>query len=119
MGKTLSAISVNGLMAAGDKRIIGVAGDTKANDLSQAAAPEIYLPYDQSPLPYLTVVVRSSLDPNAVLTDGRRIVTALDRAVPITHATTLDDAIGASVAQPRLEVGIVDDRSRRLRFSSR
>ena len=107
IGRTLTDISVNGLSPAGNKSIVGVVGDTKSSDLSAPSTPAIYLPYDQAPVPFLTVALRSPEGPNALLRSARRVVAALDPTVPVSHGTTLDRSVRASAERPRLEVSLV------------
>jgi hypothetical protein len=55
--------------------IVGIAGDAP----QQGPAPELYLPYAQSPSHVVTLVIRASGDP-------RRLAAALEREVAAIHA---------------------------------
>jgi putative ABC transport system permease protein len=107
LGTVLSDLPPNAAGASGDNTIVGVVGDSKSGDLTERATPMIYLPYDQYPIAYLTVVVRSARDSHLVLAEAQRIATALDPEVAVARGMTLDDAIRLSVARPKLEASVV------------
>ena len=85
--------------------IIGVARDvTHCTELRQAAEPELYLPYAQLPFINLTNLVIRAGDGVAAASlagDVRRAVAALDRETALSNVKTLEQHLGAAVAQPR------------------
>jgi putative ABC transport system permease protein len=87
--------------------IVGVVGDTKTATLSAAAKPAIYQPFGQSPIPYLTVVLRTVEKPSAVIGAARASVAELDAALPMFNAMSLEDAVGASASRSRLSAWLV------------
>ncbi len=93
-------------VAAGGE-IVGVVGDTKANDLKAAAQEVIYIAFDQQSFGDLTFVVRTSGDPTTVLNAARRVVASLDPNVPLYESGTFAAAIGATVARPRIYAWVV------------
>lgn len=86
--------------------IVGVVGDTKTDALSDAAMPAIYQPFSQSPVPYMTVVVRSA-EPSTVISAARASVAELDPTLPVFNIMRLEDAVGASASRPRLDAWLV------------
>ena len=87
--------------------IIGVVGDTKTGALSAAAMPAIYQPFSQSPIPYMTVVVRSVEDPATAISAARASVAELDATLPLFNTMALEDAVGASASRSRLVAWLV------------
>lgn len=83
-------------------RIVGVIGDVRHQSLDLEPGPEIYFPLAQFNMPFLTIVVRTTADPRALLEPVRRVVRELDTTVPIADAGTLADAVRGSMAQRRL-----------------
>jgi putative ABC transport system permease protein len=87
--------------------IVGIVGNTKDHELSAPARPSIYTPYDQSPGPYVTFIVRSLRDPRATLAAAKAQVAAVEPTVPIFNARSFEDVIQTSVAGPRFDAGLV------------
>lgn len=83
-------------------RIVGVIGNVRHQSLDLAPAPEVYFPLSQFNMPFLTIVVRTTADPRALLGPVRRVVRELDATVPITDLGTLEGAVRGSLAQRRL-----------------
>ena len=83
------------------REIVGVVGDVKHINLWQQQDAETYVPYDQTPLGGMTMVVRVAGDPLAALPAIREQVKALDPEVPVYHGKKLEDYVTASVAQRR------------------
>jgi predicted permease len=84
--------------------IVGVAEDVRANGLQNPPIQVAYLPLvglndKWDPARELTLVVRApSVDPRALLTSIRRIVTDLDPQVPITDVQSMELIVAKSMA---------------------
>jgi putative ABC transport system permease protein len=92
--------------------IVGVVGDAKYVGLDAAPEPVYYHPYTQSFTPRLYLVVRSGLAGGAGGAGGlaplvRGEVHAVDPDVVVSDVRTLEQAVGASVAQPRFRTGLL------------
>jgi putative ABC transport system permease protein len=88
----------------GDQRggeVVGVTKDFKQSTLDRDSDPQIFLPYDQAPLGSMSVILRSSADPAAVISLARQQVREVDPNLPIYKLQTLEDVVSTSVAQPR------------------
>lgn len=83
------------------REIVGVVGDVKHASLWQQQDAETYVPYDQTPLGGMTMVVRVAGDPILALPAIREQVKALDPEVPVYGGKRLEDYVTASVAQRR------------------
>jgi len=78
--------------------IIGVMSDGRTDDLTQAAAPEIYLPLWQATAFSKHLVVRAAGDPRSLLVAVQRELRSIDSTVAIENVKTLEQIRGDSVA---------------------
>jgi len=86
-----------------DIEIVGVAGDTKYENMRQEVPYELYLPYTQQPFVVgMTAYVRAAADPAGLLPVLRKVVTELDPAVPLYQMRTLDQQVENSLITERL-----------------
>ena len=91
----------------GPREIVGVVGDVKQHQLADTATPQIYAPFEQTPWPFVTAVVRSTAAPESALASMR---TALARVDPMQGAgdiKTLDQYVARSIATPRFTTLLV------------
>ena len=84
------------------RTVVGVVGDIRHEGLADEAQPEIYMPHPQFALPNLSLVLRTTGDPLAVVSAVRREVRALDKDQPIALVQALEEHVSQSVLQPRL-----------------
>ena len=75
--------------------------------LQQDPPPILYMPYQQFPLPFTNVSVRSSLARGDVAALVRAQLNAIDSNLPPGDADTLQDLIDTSIAQPRFRTMLV------------
>jgi predicted permease len=89
--------------------VIGVAADSRAVDLARSDVLFAYLPYWlRAPwTTAATLVVRTAVGPAALATSVRRAVIEIDRGVPIPRVETMEDVVGAAVADRRLELSLM------------
>jgi putative ABC transport system permease protein len=83
------------------REIVGVVSDSKHVSLREAAPPNIYLPHSQIPRPAMTLVVRAANDPHGLIGAVQKEAHALDRELPVSNIKTLDEYLGAAVAEPK------------------
>lgn len=80
-------------------RVVGVAGDVRANGLDQAPVPAIYLPLLAEPAPAVEIVVRARRGaPELQVSAVRAVVASLDHQVPVSDVVTLKDLVARSTA---------------------
>ncbi|HET6177797.1 MAG TPA: ABC transporter permease [Candidatus Sulfotelmatobacter sp.] len=90
------------------RQIVGIVGDTRADDLWAAYQPRFYLPYAQNPSHQRPeVVMRVSGDPRSYEDAARRIVASFDRDAPLFGYNTFADHIALQSEQPRFEAFLV------------
>src|SRR5215472_16478056 len=86
-----------------DIQIVGVAGDTKYEDMRLPVPEEVYLPYDQQEFSLgVNVFVHTRGDPARMFTVVRQAVTQVDPNVPIYDMETLNDQVNISLISERL-----------------
>jgi putative ABC transport system permease protein len=83
------------------KTVVGVVGDARYRGLSISSL-DYYVPYTQSPLIPVHVVLRTEGDPLALAPALEREVWALDRNLPVAEVTTMDARVASVLAEPRL-----------------
>ncbi len=82
--------------------IVGVVGDIRQESLRVPAVPEMYRPFFQhKSLPPLTFMVRSALDPAALVSSLRNAVWSIDKNVPITDLQPMTVVVAQSISQSR------------------
>jgi len=87
--------------------VVGVVGDTKTGALAGSPEPAVYAPFDQWLLPYMTVLIRTTDDPDAVAANARKLVAVIDPGVSIFHLGRMQDGLDASTAPARLAASVV------------
>ena len=81
--------------------VIGIVSDSRTDDLTHAAAPEIYLSLWQASAFSKDLVISTAGDPRSVIAAVQRELRAVDPTVAIENVRTLDDVRSASLA-PRI-----------------
>jgi putative ABC transport system permease protein len=82
--------------------VVGIVADVRYAGLASAPRPLMYLPYLQFPWHAAQLIVRTSGDPIALASLVREDARALAPHAIITRVQTMDEAIEASTAAPRL-----------------
>lgn len=83
------------------REIVGVVADVKQKGLTREIIPHVYEPFAQAPDRFLTLIVRSSIDPAALVPTIRSKVFELDPELPLQRVSTLDTIISNSIRQQR------------------
>jgi putative ABC transport system permease protein len=81
-----------------EREIIGVVGDIKERGLTEDTTPTSYAPYPHTPLPFMSVLIRSPAPQAAAM---RAAVQAVDKNVPI-DIKPMEEYMRDAVAQQRL-----------------
>jgi putative ABC transport system permease protein len=82
-------------------QIVGIVGDVHHNSLTQEAAPEIYLPYQQNSWSWGNFMVRTTVPPATIADVFRREIKMVDKSVALTAVRPLTGAISETVTEPR------------------
>jgi putative ABC transport system permease protein len=91
------------LTVAGDEPrvVIGVVGNVKQRALAAEPEPEVFVPYHQRPVNYMTLVVRTGSEPVGLADAMGRAVLALDPDQPVFNVRSMEAVVAGSVAGAR------------------
>ncbi len=91
-------------------RVIGIVADVRHHGLGEPIAPEVYVPYSQSPVESMVFVVRSASDPWTLASPVRQTLKRLDPDMRVLESdqAVVGDLIQESVAEPRLRAIMVN-----------
>ncbi len=81
--------------------IIGVVSDVRQFRMTEAEAPQMYVPHAQRPWAFATYFVRTIGDPRAVMPSLQAAVQSIDRERPIERLRTAEELVEASTADRR------------------
>jgi predicted permease len=81
--------------------VVGVVSDIRHLGPSAPPRPEIYQPITQASFTTMAFVVRTSVDPSAVVPALRAAVARRDPAQPISRVTTMEDHIARALSRPQ------------------
>jgi len=87
------------------REIVGVVKALKQNQWTAEPKLEMYLPHLQSPAPRaLTLVVRSNGDPLALVAGIENQVWSIDKNLPVSDITTMEEVVAQSIEQQRFNM---------------
>ena len=84
--------------------IIGVTANVRSVQLREEPPPEVYFTMRQNPFGYMSMVIRSTVEPTTLTPSLRQAVKEIDRTVPISDIQTMDQIVSESVTQPRFNL---------------
>jgi predicted permease len=88
-------------------QIVGVVSDVKSLHPRPESVPEVYVPYWQWPMQNPTVLIRAAGDPATLAATFRRETRQLIPNLPAPLIRTMDDLVSATLAQARLQSGLL------------
>lgn len=83
------------------RTIVGIVGDVHFDALEENPEPEIYIPHAQHPVELMMVVLRAKSGLTGVGSTIRAQVKSMDPELPIWDLRSMDEIVGASLAQRR------------------
>jgi putative ABC transport system permease protein len=83
------------------RTIVGVVGNIRQESITDEVAPEIYVPFAQSRMNSVTLMVRTDSDPLALARSVRNEVLAIDKNQPVYDVKTLAQRVNEAVAVSR------------------
>jgi putative ABC transport system permease protein len=84
------------------REVVGVVADVKFTALDAVSSEEMYLPIEQVPASFATLIVRSQSNPESLVRAVRSKLAELDSTLPLSNISSLDTVVAQSVAQPRI-----------------
>ena len=91
----------------GPREIVGVVGDVKSNGLDEEAASTMYLPFRQSPRPWITFVARTATDPRDFFKPLSKAVYAVDSGQALSSMRTMERVLTESLSGRRFNVRLL------------
>ncbi|HEV3056914.1 MAG TPA: ABC transporter permease [Vicinamibacterales bacterium] len=91
----------------GPREVVGLVGNVKQSKLSERARPQMYTPFEQTPWPFLTVVIQTTAAPESAAGALRGLLTRVDPMQGAGEIRTLEQYITRSVAAPRFTTLLV------------
>jgi putative ABC transport system permease protein len=86
------------------RTVVGVVGDVKQYGLDTAGTPALYVPLPQMPNSAMTLVVRSQIDPAAMVSTLRHEILALDPDEAVFNVATMEQLLSDSTALRRFSM---------------
>jgi len=93
--------------------VVGVVGSVRYNTLTESPHPTWYIPEAQSgtvlrgPMRSMSVLVRTSGDPRALVGPVRGVLHELDPRVPLARVAALGDVVSSARSQPRFLMSVL------------
>jgi putative ABC transport system permease protein len=81
--------------------VVGIVGDVKDAGLNTPNAPQVYLPYRQWPVSFMTVVLKTAVPPASLADAARAQVSSIDPNLPLSNVATFDAVVAKSIAPQR------------------
>ncbi len=90
------------------RQIVGIVGDTRSGDPSEAYQPQFFLPYNQDPSHQRPIVVmKVAGDPKSYENTVRAVVARFDKDAPVFDYSTMSDILNQQATQPRFEAFVI------------
>jgi len=99
--------------ALNDREVVGVAADIRVRGFEQKSEPQVYLPAGQvadgSIIGYIPkdLIVRSSIEPSALVPAIREIVRRADPELPISDVRTMSDVVDTQTASRAVQSRVI------------
>ena len=91
----------------GPREIVGVVGDVKASGLDVDSAAMMYMPYKQSPRPYMSFVVRTASNPESLVQPVSTAIYSIDKEQALTDVETMDQVLTKSLSGRRFNMTLL------------
>jgi putative ABC transport system permease protein len=98
VGRTLILDYQNG---PSPRQVVGVVRDARNHGPRSDPTPEIFIPHAQNPYLVMNVVVRTTIDPGALVSAARARALKVDPDQPVHSVTTMDRLLDDTVQQDR------------------
>ncbi len=84
--------------------IVGIAQDVKYFGLAEPSEASLYLPVAQAPFRRMSYILRTTTDPESLISTVRREIQAVDPTVPVSQISTMERIVSTSVARERFSM---------------
>jgi putative ABC transport system permease protein len=87
--------------------VVGVVADIRHDGVSTPPQPCLFMPNDQQPFPFTSLIVRTTGDPARLGNILRKQIRAVDPDKGIAKMEPLQQMVSDSIARPRLEAAVL------------
>ncbi|HSE19708.1 MAG TPA: ABC transporter permease [Pyrinomonadaceae bacterium] len=84
--------------------IVGVVANVRSLELREEPTSELYFSASQDFWPAMSLVVRSSVEPESLSASVRQVVNEVDKSVPVSSVKMMDHIVSESITQPRFNL---------------
>ena len=91
----------------GAREIVGIVGDVKSRGLDADAAAMMYLPYKQSPRPWISFVVRTVSNPESSIQSVSTAIYSIDKEQALTDVLTMEQVLTQSLSGRRFNMTLL------------
>jgi putative ABC transport system permease protein len=87
--------------------IVGIVADVRHNGITDVVKEKFYIPHTQwhkavgFPIRSMSLVVKTSTDPNTLVAPVRQEIRNLDRNLPVANVRAMSEVVGATLSSPR------------------
>lgn len=89
------------------RTIVGVVEDVRHASLDAVPRAKVYYPHSQLSFPWVDLVVRTDIEPSAVVASIRQELQALDPNLPLHSIKPMTEVVAASVADERFNMTLL------------
>ena len=89
------------------RTIVGVVGDVHSKELKVEPGPEMFFPFQQSPFPVFSLMVRAVDDPKSLIGAVRSEIRGIDPDLPVSEIATMEELVTVSIAPQRLNTFLI------------
>jgi putative ABC transport system permease protein len=83
------------------KQVIGIVGDVKQGELSEAATPTVYEYTRERQWPYSTIVLRTTVPPTSVAQAAVSVIRSIDSDQPVENVRTMESVLEETLTSQR------------------
>jgi len=87
--------------------IVGVVANVRSLELREEPGPELYFSTLQDPFASMSLVVRTTVEPESIAPAIRQAVAEVDHTVPVSKVQTMEHIVSTSVTQPRFNLFLI------------
>jgi putative ABC transport system permease protein len=91
----------------GPREVVGIVRDVKQSRLSDPLRPQMYTPFEQTPWPFVTAIVRTPAAPDAAAASMRAMLARVDPMLGAGDIRTLEQFVARSMATPRFTTFLI------------
>jgi macrolide transport system ATP-binding/permease protein len=88
-------------------QVVGITADAKYNSINERPLPQLFIPMARSEVSTLRLFVRTIGDPSPMVAEVRNAIRALDPALPIYDARTINEHMQVAVFAQRMAANLL------------